>query len=695
MKDRSLRNTLWAWALLTALSASVGWAQTPAAEREYYRYYHKTKIALAVSTEKIAVVFDDPATETQRQGIASDAAVARLGECRDARNRVQMVELKPGLSRVEVEVLVQRAAERPGVRFATPVLQTDGGGSFVPDGGVIVQFAKDATDAEIAALNGRYGATVQRKFPGRTPRDDTKEYVLRVSDPKRNTPLDVANRYAGNPRVLWAEPDGYELTLKACAVTPSDTYFPYGNDPNHLDRYQWSLKQNGTGDHDIDADEAWDTQTGSSDIVIAVLDTGCYLSHPDLNFWTNTGEVAGNGVDDDGNGYVDDVHGRDFYNGDGNPNVNGGSNHGTACAGISSAIGNNGTGITGICWGARVMAVKVFDDVGNPGDYSSIALAIHYAADNGADVLSCSWSAEALGTLSVAVDQAIAAAKSGGRGGRGCPVVFSSGNNDCGAAWPSHNKEVIAVGAVGADGYREGYSNYGNWLDLVAPSGDKNEGTGIWTTFSYTATYPSHPLAPLMYDLFHGTSAACPHVVGVAALLIAQDPTLTANEIQALLEFSSVEEDSPYLPRRDPFYGYGYVNAKQALNLAREPRTQFYGANGTHVASFYTQSGHLVVNSLVDDYASSENLTPDASDIWVLRNNDTTVVARLTADGELYLKDDWREQETDLEPPSNSPLLICSDSGALVAYIDDDGRMRLKGRIFMGDDPDRDSSQDH
>jgi hypothetical protein len=202
-------------------------------------------------------------------------------------------------------------------------------------------------------------------------------------------------------------------------------------------------------------------------------------------------------------------------------------------------------------------------------------------------------------------------------------------------------------------------------------------------------------------DSMAGTSAACPHVAGAAALLIAQDSNLTANQVQAILEFSAQDHAAaPVDPNdtdgRDYRYGYGRLNARKALELAQEPRTQSNGSNGLHKASFYNTSGHLVVEDMVMgplDSPPPDYLTPSVTDIWVLRNNTPEVIARLTSTGRLYVKTSWAEKQTSLTPPSGSPLVIRDNSSAPVAYIDLSGNLCVKGRIFMGNNPDRQSSQ--
>ena len=138
------------------------------------------------------------------------------------------------------------------------------------------------------------------------------------------------------------------------------------------------------------------------------------------------------------------------------------------------------------------------------------------------------------------------------------------------------------------------------------------------------------------------------------------------------------------------------MNAYSALLLATGQRTQSNGSNGLHKASFYHEDGHLVVEDKVIGSATSGQLTPSTSDVWVLRDNTSPtpqVIARLTSAGTLYLKGTWAEKQTSLTPPSGSPLVIRDNSAAAVAYIDLSGNLKVKGRIFMGNNPDRQSSQ--
>ena len=184
---------------------------------------------------------------------------------------------------------------------------------------------------------------------------------------------------------------------------------------------------------------------------------------------------------------------------------------------------------------------------------------------------------------------------------------------------------------------------------------------------------------------------ATPHVAGVAGLLILKNSMLTANQIQAIIQFSSDDKGDA---GRDQLYGYGRLNAYNALTLATGPRVLFNGSSNLHKGSFYNEDGHVVVEDKVIGSASSGQLTPSTSDVWVLRDNTTPtplVIARLTSAGTLYLKGTWAEKQSSLSPPSGSPLVFRNSSSVVTAYIDLNGNLKVKGRIFMGNDPDRDS----
>lgn len=308
-----------------------------------------------------------------------------------------------------------RARQVPKVAFCRPVFVDPASGlQLTPEGRIVVRLKNGIEPTNVFA-----GAEFRR-----VPHTREEYFVERASATAEEI-LAEANRYASNPGVEWAEPDW--LMEIAKDFTPNDTL--YTN--------QWHLhntgQSGGTVDADVDAPEAWDVTRGSNTVVIAIIDDGVELAHPDLApvIFTNTGETV-NGLDDDGNGYVDDVNGWNFYdnNNDSNP-IHPNDRHGVACAGIAAAAGNNGVGVAGVAHGCRLLPVKVMS--GSWVDSAGMARAIRYAAGldtngigawRGADVLSMSW----VTSYSLEISGALEDARTRGRRSKGCLLFCSTGN---------------------------------------------------------------------------------------------------------------------------------------------------------------------------------------------------------------------------------------------------------------------------
>ncbi len=295
----------------------------------------------------------------------------------------------------------------------------------------------------------------------------------------------------------------------------------------------------------IGAPAAWDWSTGSRDVVIAVLDTGVDLDHPDLigNIWTNPGEAVGDGRDNDGNGFVDDIHGWDFIEDDSSPIPDSDSAfdeeavaHGTAIAGTIGAAGNNAVGITGLNWSVRIMPLRILDNLGE-GDSKTAIRAVDYAVANGADIINLSFTGfqsedEFKDSLRRAYDAGVlVVAAVGNQSGGGLninekpiyPACYGEQDED---DW------IIGVTATTQTDEKTSFSNYGSdCSDIAAP------GTEIFSTYYNDVNWSEYAVA-LYANGWSGTSFAVPMVSGAAGLLKSAYPDLTPKQLKIILQLS-------------------------------------------------------------------------------------------------------------------------------------------------------------
>jgi thermitase len=374
----------------------------------------------------------------------------------------------------------------------------------------------------------------------------------------------AAEALAADPNVEWAEPD----YIAHAAFIP--------NDPRYPD--QWGLPQ-------IQAPQAWDVTQGSPAVAIAIVDTGIDLNHPDLagKLWVNPGEIPGNGIDDDGNGKVDDVNGWDWVNNDNVPQDDIG--HGTHVAGIAAAATNNGTGVAGVCPNCRVMALKVLD-AGGSGTYSNIAAGIIYAADKGAKVINLSLGGYADSQL---LRDAVAYAS------QYAVVVAAAGNdNKQDRFYPAaYDDYVVAVAATDNNDQKAAFSNYGDWVDIAAP------GVSVWSTL-YDDTYAA----------WSGSSMAAPFVSGVAGLVRSKNPSWSAGAARGQLLHTADGIDS-LNPGYEGKLGAGRVNAYRAVTVAALPEITIAGYSINGVPNGNPEPGSTVTMtvSLRNTWGDATNVT--------------------------------------------------------------------------------------
>ncbi|TFH22669.1 MAG: hypothetical protein E4H03_07910, partial [Myxococcales bacterium] len=372
----------------------------------------------------------------------------------------------------------------------------------------------------------------------------------------------VARAFEKRPEVVWAEPDG-KVELFA---TTNDPFLFSSGEWGQPFRDLWGLES-------INVQSAWDVTRGAG-VVVAIIDTGIDAIHPEIadRLWTNTAEIAGNGVDDDGNGYVDDTWGWDTYDDDDDPTDEFG--HGTHVAGTVAAAGNNTTGVVGVAYDATLMTIKAFS-AGGSAEFTHTATAILYATDNGADVINASWGASVPSSLvSDAVEAAAAA---------GVVFVAAAGNSatDVSTFHPASHPRAISVSAFDSTDALAFFSNFGVGIDVAAPGGGDELPTTAFEPYrsilSLKSAITSESMAPDalvingLYLRQAGTSMAAPHVAGTAALLLAANPALTAEQVRQALRASS---DDVAAPGFDVESGYGRINAGRALLVPVPPEVK-------------------------------------------------------------------------------------------------------------------------
>ena len=407
---------------------------------------------------------------------------------------------------------------------------------------------------------------VRQLFPERTRRlslphstpDISRTYVLEVGEGASETVQSIINRLKADPNVDYAEPNRVVST----SSLPNDPFLSSSGSWGQPYADLWGLSA-------INAPAAWNTSAGDG-VVVAVIDTGVDYTHADIvgNMWANAKEIAGNGIDDDGNGYIDDIRGWDFVGTDcGNPvqsnNPIDHHGHGTHAAGIIAATGNNSIGIIGVAWKAKIMALKGLDDTGSGLD-TTLAPAIIYAAKNGADVINASWGGPG---NSRTIEEAIQFAYS-----VGVPFIAAAGNSGADAwdYYPANAPEAITVAASGPSCCYSwiSWSNYGTKIDVAAP------GVDILSLRATGANLGS--VVGDSYMRLDGTSMAAPHVAGLVALMLSRQPDYPIENLRQTLRASANSTFGGWHPTQGP----GIIDAQKALAFTGALQVHFTAPAG-------------------------------------------------------------------------------------------------------------------
>jgi subtilisin family serine protease len=382
-----------------------------------------------------------------------------------------------------------------------------GGTGYLPEE-ILVKFKPEVSLKEVKALNYAWATLDLARIP--------RIGVWRIKIPPGTEVSEMVEKYKGFPGVEYAEPN----YLRYVVGVPNDSSYSS----------QWALSK-------IEAEDAWGVRTRDKDIIVAVLDTGVDLNHPDLS-----GRL---------------VPGYDFVNNDSDPSDDYG--HGTHCAGIIAAQANNSIGIAGLSWKSKIMPVKVLSAAGS-GSVEGVASGIIYAADKGARVISLSLGSYGYSsTENEAVNYAY---------DKGCLVIGAAGNDSVSQAhYPAAYEKALAVSATNENDKITWYSNFGSYIEVSAPGGEMSylhDPGGIYSTMpTYPVTMNSYGYSR-NYDYLQGTSMACPYVAGLAAFILSRNPNLSNERIRTIIRESAKDLGASGF---DHLYGYGRIDAFQGVDL--------------------------------------------------------------------------------------------------------------------------------
>lgn len=411
---------------------------------------------------------------------------------------------------------IRRSTDRGRPEYA-PHPETDmeaGANSGYAADHILVKFNPLLTTQHVDSIVRAYGSRTSQMIP--------VVGLYRVDIPEGSTVVEMLEVWSQNYFVEYAKPD----YIARIAVTPNDLFFSDQYALSNTGQILIPGSPGGTPNADISAATAWEETKGDEDILIAVIDTGVDLLHPDL-----VNKIASSG--------------KDFVNGDDDATDD--HWHGTAVAGITAAESNNGIGIAGVAWNCMILPVKVMDENGD-GFYADVIEGIIWAVDNGAHVINLS--------IGGSIDDPDLEAAVVYAYQNGAVVVASSGNDGSSVSYPAaYDGYVLAVASTDMDDMRPPSSNFGPEVDVAAP------GELIRTTYPTWDT----PAGFYPYILASGTSFATPHVSGMAALIMSIKPWMEVSDLMKVIRYTADDVNADEYPGPDDYIGYGRINLDTAL----------------------------------------------------------------------------------------------------------------------------------